>query len=211
MSSVIGQDDTKNKLVLTPSLLMRLFEWCHEDAKDDVAMHYAFENIIAFSDGVNPLSMEDYEIIIRDANAGSTDKPEEDEVKEEPAPTYDLPLPNGDTQVNHELCQALRNAVDSYYEGGINGNTCYDAIQKAFDSNEQCDNCCQPQISYNDIETYTDGFKTGECCAEPGVEGFTLTINCDDGTLCNSPCEKKEEELPEDTLKQIEQIVSLSK
>ena len=204
MNAIIGKDDTKNRLVLTPSLLMRLFEWCHEDAKDDVAMHNAFENIIAFSDGVNPLSMEDYEIIIRDANAGSTDAPDEEE------PKYDVETPEGEPQVNGELCNQLENIVASYHEGGIGGNQCYDCIQDAFANNEQT--CSEPQISCNDIDTYTDSFCCENCCQNNCncEDGMTFTIDCNTGSLSDAsqPVVAKEE-LPAGTLEQIKQIVAL--
>lgn len=51
-------------IIMTFSLLMRLFEWCHEDAKDDVEMHEAMEKIVSFSDGINPLNIDSYEAII---------------------------------------------------------------------------------------------------------------------------------------------------
>lgn len=51
-------------IIMTFSLLMRLFEWCHEDAKDDIEMHEAMEKIVSFSDGINPLNIDSYEAII---------------------------------------------------------------------------------------------------------------------------------------------------
>lgn len=51
-------------IVVSFSLLMRLFEWCHEDAKDDIDMHKAMEKIVAFSDGKTPLTIDCYEAIV---------------------------------------------------------------------------------------------------------------------------------------------------
>ena len=48
MSGLGNSSDKCSKIVVTPSLLMRLFEWCHEDAANDVAMHKVFEKIIRF-------------------------------------------------------------------------------------------------------------------------------------------------------------------
>lgn len=64
--SQVAPKSDKN-LVLSFSLLMRLFEWCHEDAKDDVAMHKVMEKLVAFSDGRTPLTIDCYEAIIADA------------------------------------------------------------------------------------------------------------------------------------------------
>ena len=257
------QKNKCNKIIITPSLLMRMFEWCHEDAANDVAMHKAFEKIISFTDGVNALDMEDYDIIIKDANEGQAPKSDEEDLEnaeelgkevadcgvnlddvgysdasflinmkrgdefgssndeiesfwkgyegDEGQVEYDYTLPNGDKQVNHELCQRLENAVDSYHEGGISGAKCYDAIKKAFDDNEQCVDCSAPQISYNDIETYNDSFECPTCCSEPNCEdGMTFTINCDTGELndCSAP-KVPVEELPDETLNQIKQIIAL--
>ena len=42
------------KIILTPSLFMRLLEWSKEDAKDDIALHQVFEKVMAFTDlGLN--------------------------------------------------------------------------------------------------------------------------------------------------------------
>ena len=57
-------ENSDKNIVLSFSLLMRLFEWCHEDAKDDVEMHEAMEKIVSFSDGINPLNIDSYEAII---------------------------------------------------------------------------------------------------------------------------------------------------
>ena len=56
MSGLYNSSNKCSKLVLTPSLLMRMFEWCHEEAKNDVAMHKMMEKIVAFNDGINPLT-----------------------------------------------------------------------------------------------------------------------------------------------------------
>lgn len=89
-------------IILTPSLLMRLFEWCHEDAKDDVAMHRAFEKIIAFSDGTNPLNMDCYDCIIADSDEKTNEEEQEGE---------DLPCAD-DEDIAHanDLGKCLANA-----------------------------------------------------------------------------------------------------
>ena len=58
------QDDKSIKISF--SLLMRLFEWCHEDAKDDVEMHKVMEKLVSFNDGVNPLKIDVYDCLISD-------------------------------------------------------------------------------------------------------------------------------------------------
>lgn len=70
-------EKSDKNIVLSFSLLMRLFEWCHEDAKDDVDMHKAMEKIVAFSDGKTPLTIDVYEAIINGLGKKDEDKKEE--------------------------------------------------------------------------------------------------------------------------------------
>lgn len=67
-NSLLGNStNPKEKSIkLTFSLLMRLFEWCHEDAQSDVDMHKVMEKLMAFNDGINPLTMEVYDCLIAD-------------------------------------------------------------------------------------------------------------------------------------------------
>ena len=62
------EKNSDKNLVISFSLLMRLFEWCHEDAKDDVEMHKVMEKLVAFNDGVNPLTIDVYDCLINDVN-----------------------------------------------------------------------------------------------------------------------------------------------
>lgn len=183
-----------NKLILTPSLLMRLFEWCHEDAANDVAMHKVFEKIISFSDGVNPLNIDVYDVLINGANDGQEKDSEENPDEEL---NYDLSLENGETQVNGQLVDELENAVDSYHEGGISGNDCYNSIQRAFANNVQT----EPQISYSDIDTYTTGFGCGET---PTV----IKLDCVKDVCGDEECD---ECLPPEIEKQMYEIINLAK
>ena len=51
-------------ILISMSLLMRLFEFMHEEAKDDVSMHNVMEKIISLNDGKNPLTMNIYEYLV---------------------------------------------------------------------------------------------------------------------------------------------------
>lgn len=181
-------------IILSASLLMRLMEFAKEDAKDDVALHQVLENVMAFSDGTNPLTIDEYDTIVANAVGSALDKeetPDEEECEDcedAEAPKYDIPLPNGDTQVNHDLCQQLRNAVDSYYEGGIDGEKCYNAIQQAFDRNEQ--------NVMNNIQQM------------PATE---YEINVDDGSVCDGNCCYSTEEEPSDFEEEIKNIINAGK
>ena len=176
-------------IILSASLLMRLMEFAKEDAKDDVALHQVLENIMAFSDGTNPLTIAEYDNIVADATGSTLDKeetPDEEECEDCEA-NYDLPMDNGETQVNGNLVDELENAVDSYHEGGISGNDCYDAIQQAFDRNEQ--------NVMNNIQQM------------PATE---YEINMDNGSVCDGECAVAEEQ-PSDFEAEIENIINAGK
>jgi len=49
-------------------LLIRLLEWAHEDAKNDMQLHKVAENLITLSEEGKSLSMEDYTAAIKDAD-----------------------------------------------------------------------------------------------------------------------------------------------
>ena len=176
-------------IILSASLLMRLMEFAKEDAKDDVALHQVLENIMAFSDGTNPLTIAEYDNIVADATGSSLSKDEEDDAEcEDCEANYDLPMDNGETQVNGNLVDELENAVDSYHEGGISGNDCYDAIQQAFDRNEQ--------NVMNNIQQM------------PATE---YEINMDNGSVCDGNCCSVAEEQPSDFEAEIENIINAGK
>lgn len=69
-NGLVSSVKSDKNIVLSFSLLMRLFEWCHEEAKSDVAMHKMMEKIVAFNDGINPLTIETYDVIVANANDG---------------------------------------------------------------------------------------------------------------------------------------------
>lgn len=182
-------------IILSASLLMRLMEFAKEDAKDDVALHQVLENIMAFSDGINPLTIAEYDTIVANTTGSSLSKDEESDECENCEPSYDLPMDNGETQVNGELVDELESAVDSYHEGGISGNDCYDAIQQAFANNEQCSNCEMNKIMSN-IEVL------------PTTE---YQINTNDGSVCDGQCSLTQEKEPSDFEEEIEKIISAGK
>lgn len=79
MSSLgCGYDNEKKNLVISPSLFMRLLEFAKEDAADDVALHQVFEKIMAFNDGHNPLTIEVYDCLVKDATGSTLPKKEEE-------------------------------------------------------------------------------------------------------------------------------------
>ena len=146
---------------------------------------------MAFSDGTNPLTIAEYDNIVADATGSSLSKDEEDDAEcEDCEANYDLPMDNGETQVNGNLVDELENAVDSYHEGGISGNDCYDAIQQAFNNNEQCP--CEMDKVLNNIEVL------------PASE---YQIDTDNGSVCDGECTIAQEQ-PSDFEAEIANIIN---
>lgn len=78
MSGMNKKSNDKN-IIVSFSLLMRLFEFMHEDAANDVDMHKVMEKLVAFSDGVNPLTMDVYDCLVADVKPQETSEYASDE------------------------------------------------------------------------------------------------------------------------------------
>lgn len=72
---MFNTENNDKNIKISFSLLMRLFEWCHEDAKDDVEMHKVMEKLVAFNDGVNPLTIDVYDCLINNVNCPTEVEP----------------------------------------------------------------------------------------------------------------------------------------
>ena len=188
MSGLGNSSDKCSKIIVTPSLLMRLFEWCHEDAANDVAMHKVFEKIIAFTDGVNPLNMDVYEAIINGANDGQ-EKEEED--SEECTDTYCYDNPE-------YCCHGYDNA---YYQAPTVDDYCchgYDTPYAYGDCSYPDPNtCCHTYtVDYNDVDTYYKPFGNDMYNQYDG-QPTTITIDCaKDETACED-CPQQDVMTPE--------------
>lgn len=203
MSGLGNSSDKCSKLVLTPSLLMRMFEWCHEDAANDVAMHKAFEKIIAFSDGVNPLNMDVYEAIIDGANDGQEKESEED--SEECADTYCYDNPeycchgynNYNDYYTNTYCQAPE--ADKYCCHTYDTSYAYPVDCSYPDPNTCCHQAAP--IDYKSVDTYYQPFGMGNYEGQP----TTITIDCVKDEI---PCEDcPEEAISPEIEKQMMQVL----
>ena len=61
---MIGEEDTPDTVTVDIPLLIRLLEYAREDAKTDMDLHTATENLINLSKENNVLSMDHYEAIV---------------------------------------------------------------------------------------------------------------------------------------------------
>ena len=78
MNQNVEESSDKN-ILISFSLLMRLMEWCHEDAKDDVEMHKVMEKMVELNNGEQPLTIADYETILSALGNGEEQPSEEAE------------------------------------------------------------------------------------------------------------------------------------
>ena len=141
------KQEAKN-IIMSPSLLMRLFEWCHEDAKDDVDMHKALENIMSFNDGINPLKIDVYDCIIPET------------VKEEPVNQEAIEaLPCSDAQ--DECCASEMGACLA--NAGVDlSNVRYSDVAPMIIQNRDNEELEGYGASNKEIESFWDGYESVE-------------------------------------------------
>lgn len=51
-------------IIISPSLMMMLLEWASKIGDNDMALHQALENMMSFNDGVNPLKIDCFNVIV---------------------------------------------------------------------------------------------------------------------------------------------------
>lgn len=156
----INQCSSSNEknLILSFSLLMRLFEWCHEDAKDDVAMHKAMEKLVAFNDGVNPLTIDVYDCVV----AGANDGQESDK--------------NMGTEENNNQENQIDDYIEPMKQGCFTELDINDAINKVNHCYHHNELVNAPKM------TFDKGFKQHDLRQQPTV----ITINGDEVPYCNN-------------------------
>lgn len=55
--------EAKN-IIVSPSLMMMLLEWASKQGDNDMVLHQALENMMSFTDGVNPLKIDCFNVIV---------------------------------------------------------------------------------------------------------------------------------------------------
>lgn len=196
----LGKSSEKN-LVLSFSLLMRLFEFMHEDAKDDVAMHKVMEKLVAFSDGVTPLNMDVYDCLIADVQTKSSE--EEMSSEEDLQMAYDLGQ-------EYAMCGEELSSCGRDYSM-VAGEIIADERGNGYGA------------SNNELEQFWNGYEADQietlypsCFRNYDVDmsnydgkPTTFTICADDD--CYDDCQPEECEIPIETMDEIEKIITISK
>ena len=191
LGNKMGKTNDKN-IIISMSLLMRLFEFMHEDAKDDVAMHNVMEKIVAFTDGINPLTMEVYDSLI----SGSETKEEDEATEDDMDSAYNL----GKSMAN---CCADMHNVDYSDVGKI--------ITTVKDDGYGASN--------GELEQFWNGYEDCDktpCCSEYDVdmsqydgEPTTFTLCATDD--CYDDCTEEECDIPVESIDEIEKIITIAK
>lgn len=194
----LGKSNEKN-LILSFSLLMRLFEFMHEDAKDDVAMHKVMEKLVAFSDGTNPLTMEVYDCLIADVQTKNEDMSSDE-----------------DLQNAYELGQEYaENGVELSSDGEDYSLVAGEIITDEKDNGYGASNA--------ELEQFWQGYDCGEietlrpsCFSNYDVDmsqydgkPMTITLCADDD--CYAVDDEECCDIPIETMDEIEKIINISK
>ena len=187
----------EKNIVVSFSLLMRLFEWCHEDAKDDVDMHKMMEKLIAFNDGVNPLTIDCYDCLIADTSASSDDTASNDDLQN----AYELG--------SHQAENGIDLSMDDYSDPSIaitamknNGygasNAEIEQFWQGYEDKEPMKSGCFNKMDMSEI------MKSLQNDERQNSEAITMSEE--------EPCCNNEEEcLDDDINAQIQHIINTSK
>lgn len=189
LGSQINKSNEKN-IIISMSLLMRLFEFMHEDAKDDVSMHKVMEKIIAFTDGTNPLTMDVYDSLISDVDI--SDESTEDDMDT----AYDVGNSIADcdidmADVRYSDVGKIISAIKNNGYGASN-----DELEQFWCGYDDCGEtqCCS---EYDVDMSQYDGKPT------------TFTLCADDD--CYDDCRETDCDIPNETIDEIKKIITISK
>lgn len=170
--------EAKN-IILSSSLLMMLLEWAAKQGENDMALHQALENIMSFNDGVNPLKIDCFNIIVP-------------ETVDETLPCQSTEIKSCDEEDKEcasEIGACLANA------GVDMSNVPYSDVSPIIIQSRSNDDLDGYGASNAEIESFWDGYES--------VEPITMT--CGDEPCCSQPCE---EVINDDLQTEIDNIIN---
>lgn len=152
-NGLVSSVKSDKNIILSFSLLMRLFEWCHEEAKNDVAMHKMMEKIVAFNDGINPLTIDTYDVIVANANDGQeSDKEDCENVSDDDCEKHcdDIVEPMKCGQFSEIDMSNVVQPVQAFDIDGlpIDVSQPYQVVMSQ--DEEPCQQCCEPSDVLSD-------------------------------------------------------------
>lgn len=151
--------EAKN-IIVSSSLMMMLLEWASKQGDNDMALHQALENLMSFTDGVNPLKIDCFNVIVPEQPSC-----EEVEVKD---------CCEDDKECASEIGACLANA-------GVDlSNVNYSDVSPMIIQNRDNEELEGFGASNAEIESFWDGYES----IDP------MTINCsEEEPCCQEPCE----------------------
>ena len=151
--------EAKN-IIVSSSLMMMLLEWASKQGDNDMALHQALENLMSFTDGVNPLKIDCFNVIVPEQPSC-----EEVEVKD---------CCEDDKECASEIGACLANA-------GVDlSNVNYSDVSPMIIQNRDNEELEGFGASNAEIESFWDGYES--------VEPMTM-ICSEEEPCCQEPCE----------------------
>lgn len=151
--------EAKN-IIVSSSLMMMLLEWASKQGDNDMVLHQALENLMSFTDGVNPLKIDCFNVIVPEQPSC-----EEVEVKD---------CCEDDKECASEIGACLANA-------GVDiSNIPYSDVAPIIIQNRNNEDLEGYGASNSEIESFWDGYES----VDP------MAINCSEEESCyQEPCE----------------------
>ena len=151
--------EAKN-IIVSSSLMMMLLEWASKQGDNDMVLHQALENLMSFTDGVNPLKIDCFNVIVPEQPSC-----EEVEVKD---------CCEDDKECASEIGACLANA-------GVDiSNVPYSDVAPIIIQNRNNEDLEGYGASNSEIESFWDGYES----VDP------MAINCsEEESCCQEPCE----------------------
>ena len=151
--------EAKN-IIVSSSLMMMLLEWASKQGDNDMVLHQALENLMSFTDGVNPLKIDCFNVIVSEQPSC-----EEVEVKD---------CCEDDKECASEIGACLANA-------GVDiSNVPYSDVALIIIQNRNNEDLEGYGASNSEIESFWDGYES----VDP------MAINCsEEESCCQEPCE----------------------
>lgn len=175
--------EAKN-IIVSPSLMMRLLEWASEQGDNDMVLHQALENMMSFTDGVNPLKIDCFNVIVPEAS---------NETVSCQTVEQDYPCASEeDISCANELGQCLANA-------GVDiSNVPYSDVAPIIIQARDDKDLEGYGASNHEIESFWDGYES----VEP------LEMACSEEGCC--PCEQccQDESIDNDLQAEIDNIIN---
>ena len=151
--------EAKN-IIVSSSLMMMLLEWASKQGDNDMVLHQALENLMSFTDGVNPLKIDCFNVIVPEQPSC-----EEVEVKD---------CCEDDKECASEIGACLATA-------GVDiSNVPYSDVAPIIIQNRNNEELEGYGASNSEIESFWDGYES----VDP------MAINCsEEESCCQEPCE----------------------